>query len=65
MGYPPLSTDVDVSQGGRVVGQVEAGGKEGSSEIEIPVNKIDVPFGVKVISIKPTKVQVQVAPKGN
>lgn len=24
MGYPPLSTDVDVSQGGRVVGQVEA-----------------------------------------
>jgi hypothetical protein len=44
---------------------IETGGKEGSSEIEIPVNKIDVPFGVKVISIKPTKVQVQVAPKGN
>ena len=31
---------------------------EGEHEIEIPYNKIDVPFGVKVLQVRPTSVRV-------
>lgn len=33
---------------------------EGEVEIEIPTKQIDVPFGVKVISVKPSVVRAQV-----
>ena len=37
---------------------------EGSHEVEIPLRKIDVPFGVKIQSIKPTTVKVQLKDEG-
>ncbi len=36
---------------------------EGDVEIEIPIKQIDVPFGVKVISVKPNFVRAQVVHK--
>lgn len=36
---------------------------EGTYNVEIPINRIDVPFGVKVLSIKPSQIQVQVGKK--
>jgi hypothetical protein len=39
---------------------VDAGGKgEGEYELEIPVAKIDVPFGVRVLQVRPSSVKVQ------
>ena len=38
---------------------------EGSFEVEVPVQKIDLPFGVKVMSVKPAKIHVQVGRKPN
>ncbi|GIL18375.1 MAG: hypothetical protein BroJett040_21260 [Oligoflexia bacterium] len=43
---------------------VDLSGKpEGTYSVEIPLNRIDVPFGVKVLSIKPNQIQVQVGKK--
>jgi YbbR domain-containing protein len=36
---------------------------EGDIEIEIPVKQIDVPFGVKVISVKPSIVRARIEHK--
>ena len=36
----------------------------GEFDIEIPINKIEVPFGVRVDSIKPSVIRVQVVQKG-
>lgn len=44
---------------------IDVGGRDGTFEVDVPVQKIDVPFGVKVISVKPSKIQVQLAPRGN
>jgi len=35
----------------------------GEYEIEIPVHKIDVPFGVKVVSIRPQSLRVKIVKK--
>lgn len=32
---------------------------EGTYDVEIPTGKVDVPFGVKVQSLRPSKIQVQ------
>jgi YbbR domain-containing protein len=37
----------------------------GQYDVEIPISKIDVPFGVKVLGIQPTHVQVQIEKKDN
>lgn len=37
---------------------------EGDVDVEIPLKQIDVPFGVKVISIKPTTIRAHVTHKG-
>lgn len=36
---------------------------EGQFDVEIPSNKIDIPFGVKVLSIQPAHVQVHIGKK--
>lgn len=36
---------------------------EGPVEIEVPVKQIDVPFGVKVISVKPEVIKAQIIQK--
>jgi len=36
---------------------------EGTYNIEIPTGKVDVPFGVKIQSLRPDKIQVQVGNK--
>lgn len=36
---------------------------EGVYEIEIPTSRVDVPFGVKVQSIRPSKITAQIAGK--
>jgi YbbR domain-containing protein len=36
---------------------------EGDIEIEVPVKQIDVPFGVKVISVKPNFIRARILPK--
>ena len=36
---------------------------DGDVDMEIPVNKIDVPFGVKVISVKPSSVKARLSTK--
>lgn len=36
---------------------------EGEVDIEIPISKIDVPFGVKIVSIKPSKVRARISPR--
>ena len=36
---------------------------EGTYNIEIPTGKMDVPFGVKIQSLRPDKIQVQVGNK--
>lgn len=36
---------------------------EGEFDVEIPLSQIDVPFGVKVISVKPPVVRTKVIPK--
>ncbi len=36
----------------------------GDIDVEIPVRQIDVPFGVRVISVKPTTIRATVIPKG-
>jgi YbbR domain-containing protein len=36
---------------------------EGEFDVEIPLSQIDVPFGVKVISVKPPLVRAKVIPK--
>lgn len=33
---------------------------EGNIEVEIPVHKIDVPFGVKIVSIRPSFIRARV-----
>ena len=33
---------------------------EGNHEIQVPINKIDVPFGVKIQSVKPSIIKVQI-----
>lgn len=41
---------------------------EGFYDVEIPAGKIDVPFGVKVVSVKPRRIQVKLVKresKGN
>ena len=35
----------------------------GHFEVEIPASKVDVPFGVKVIGLQPSHVQVQIGKK--
>jgi YbbR domain-containing protein len=42
---------------------IDTAGREGSFDVDVPLQKIDVPFGVKVLSVKPSKIQVQVAPR--
>ncbi len=37
--------------------------QEGSYDVEIPSGKIDVPFGVKVLSMNPNHVQVKIGKK--
>jgi len=39
--------------------------QEGVYDIEIPVNKVDVPLGVKVIDIKPRTIKVEVIKSSN
>ncbi len=36
---------------------------EGEFDLEIPTNKIDVPFGVRVDSVKPRSLQIKLAKK--
>ena len=36
---------------------------EGEFDVEIPLSQIDVPFGVKVISVKPPVIRAKVIPK--
>lgn len=36
---------------------------EGTYNIEIPTGKVDVPFGVKIQSLRPDKIQVQIGHK--
>jgi YbbR domain-containing protein len=39
--------------------------KSGEAEIEVPAHQIDLPFGVKVISIKPASIRAKLGTKGN
>jgi YbbR domain-containing protein len=43
---------IDISQRG-----------EGDIEVEVPLKQIDVPFGVKIISVKPTVIRARVVHK--
>ena len=36
---------------------------EGEFEVNVPVDRIDVPFGVKVVSIKPEVIKIRVSKK--
>lgn len=36
---------------------------EGDIEVEVPIKQIDVPFGVKVISVKPNQIRARIQPK--
>ena len=35
----------------------------GMYEVEVPMQKIDLPFGVKIVSVKPSKIKVQIGQK--
>jgi YbbR domain-containing protein len=37
--------------------------QQGVYEVDIPFNKIDVPFGVKVLSLNPNRIQVRIGKK--
>ncbi len=39
--------------------------KEGDTDIEVPAHQIDLPFGVKVISIKPASIRAKISRKEN
>jgi YbbR domain-containing protein len=39
--------------------------KEGEADIEVPAHQIDLPFGVKVISIKPASIRAKISRKEN
>lgn len=36
---------------------------QGEFDVEVPLNQIDVPFGVKVISVKPPMIRAKVVPQ--
>ena len=38
---------------------------EGSIEVEVPLRQIDLPFGVKVMSVKPTVIRAQINRKSD
>jgi YbbR domain-containing protein len=43
---------------------IDATGKNGGSfELEVPVHRLDLPFGVKVIKVQPSKIQVKLEAK--
>jgi hypothetical protein len=36
---------------------------DGDLDVQVPVRQIDVPFGVKIISVKPSVIRVRVVEK--
>lgn len=53
-----------IDSGASQVVTIDLSGKsEGTYDVEIPSGKVDVPFGVKIQSIRPTKIQVQISNK--
>lgn len=53
-----------IDSGASQVVTIDLSGKtEGTYDVEIPSGKVDVPFGVKIQSIRPAKIQVQISNK--
>jgi len=49
--------------GSQVITVDLSGYQEGAYDVEIPLSKVDVPFGVKILSLLPQHVQVRLAKK--
>lgn len=39
-----------------------SGRREGIHDLEIPVHRLDIPLGVKILSLRPTSIRIEVAP---
>jgi YbbR domain-containing protein len=51
------------TEGSQVVGIDMSGFTEGIYEVEIPSSKVEVPFGVKILSLTPARMQVRLKRK--
>jgi YbbR domain-containing protein len=51
------------TEGSQVVGIDMSSYADGTYEVEIPPTKVDVPFGVKIMSLTPSRIQVRLKKK--
>ena len=51
------------TEGSQVVGVDMSSYTEGTYDVEIPPSKVEVPFGVKILSANPTHIQVKIKKK--
>jgi len=51
------------TEGSQVVGVDMSSYAEGTYDVEIPPSKVEVPFGVKILSANPTHIQVKIKKK--